>query len=247
MPPESQGPKVLYMTPKVQNNENSQDDIMRDIEGHPIEKIVTSKLSEKQLQEKWKQEEEELEKVRKAREILKAAKQEGATDDELLSKAKELSKEMMKPSEISAMNLSEKSDSFTVKSHIKSEYNQKQSGYSFAQIVKTQQTTLIKKESPQFKSQSMDKFQINSNEAIGVKMPVHIRNNPQREMLATLQRISGITCPSTNSTYQKIFQTKTVSRHHGKDDKGICSTQLAVIKASDSPYPRSNSLNHFSQ
>lgn len=47
VPPESQGPKVLYMTPKVQNNENSQDDIMRDIEGHPIEKIVTSKLSEK--------------------------------------------------------------------------------------------------------------------------------------------------------------------------------------------------------
>lgn len=75
--------------------------------------------------------------MRRAREILKAAKMAGASDEELLSRAKDLSKEMMKPSEISGMNLSEKSDSFTVKSQIKSDYNQKQSGYSFAQIVKT--------------------------------------------------------------------------------------------------------------
>ena len=40
---------------------------MKDIEGHPIEKILTSKLSEKAIEEKWKREEEELERIRIAK------------------------------------------------------------------------------------------------------------------------------------------------------------------------------------
>ena len=82
VPPESSGPKVLYMTPKnVNNNEMMPtDEVIKDIEGHPIEKIITSKLSEKAMHEKWRQEEEELEKVRKAREILRDFKHKGASE-----------------------------------------------------------------------------------------------------------------------------------------------------------------------
>lgn len=54
VPPESTGPKVLYMTPKTNNNDSMSDGQLRDIEGHPIEKITTSKLSEKALLEKWR-------------------------------------------------------------------------------------------------------------------------------------------------------------------------------------------------
>ena len=64
---ENSGPKVLYITAKSQDGKDKDSDVLKDIEGHPIEKIQTSKLSEKALQEKWKQEEEELEKVRNAK------------------------------------------------------------------------------------------------------------------------------------------------------------------------------------
>jgi hypothetical protein len=47
IPPENTGPKVLYMTPKVEGC--SEKEILTDIEGHPIEKILSSKLSEKAL------------------------------------------------------------------------------------------------------------------------------------------------------------------------------------------------------
>ena len=71
VPPENSGPKVLYMTPKFNFLTDKDSDVLKDIEGHLIEKIHASKLSEKAQQEKWRQEEEELDKVRKAREILR--------------------------------------------------------------------------------------------------------------------------------------------------------------------------------
>ena len=40
---------------------------LKDIEGHQNEKILTSKLSEKAIEEKWKREEEELERIRIAK------------------------------------------------------------------------------------------------------------------------------------------------------------------------------------
>ena len=64
IPPENTGPKVLYITAKSQDGKDKDSDVIKDIEGHAIEKIHTSKLSEKALQEKWRLEEEELEKVR---------------------------------------------------------------------------------------------------------------------------------------------------------------------------------------
>ena len=70
VPPENSGPKVLYMTPKHNCNDKDSD-VLKDIEGHLIEKIQASKLSEKAQLEKWRQEEEELDKVRKAKEILR--------------------------------------------------------------------------------------------------------------------------------------------------------------------------------
>ena len=92
------------MTPKTNNNDSMSDGQLRDIEGHPIEKITTSKLSEKALLEKWRQEEEELEKVRKARDILRQLKENGMLEKDLIEKAKELSKQIMKPTEIYGLN-----------------------------------------------------------------------------------------------------------------------------------------------
>ena len=54
IPPENTGPKVLYITAKSQDGKDKDSDVLKDIEGHPIEKIQTSKLSEKALQEKWR-------------------------------------------------------------------------------------------------------------------------------------------------------------------------------------------------
>lgn len=105
------------MTPKNCNDQDS-DYIMKDIEGHAIEKITTSKLNEKAQQEKWRIEEEELEKVRIAREILRNLKSNGISDIELIEKAKQLSKQMIKPSEISGMVMSDKSE-LTNKSNVK--------------------------------------------------------------------------------------------------------------------------------
>ena len=65
------------MTTKNINDKDS--DVLKDIDGHLIEKIHASKLTEKAQQEKWRQEEEELEKVRKAREILREAKASGCS------------------------------------------------------------------------------------------------------------------------------------------------------------------------
>jgi hypothetical protein len=47
IPPENSGPKVLYITAKSQDGKDKDSDIIKDIEGHAIEKIHTSKLSEK--------------------------------------------------------------------------------------------------------------------------------------------------------------------------------------------------------
>jgi hypothetical protein len=61
---ENNGPKVLYITAKSQDGKDKDSDVLKDIEGHPIEKIITSKLSEKTIEEKWRREEEELERIR---------------------------------------------------------------------------------------------------------------------------------------------------------------------------------------
>ena len=98
---ESSGPKVLYMTPKNTNlNFGSEDEVLKDFEGHPIEKIMTSRVAEKVHAEKWRIEEEEMEKVRKARDTLRKAKLAGENEQDLYKIAKELSQQMMKPQEI---------------------------------------------------------------------------------------------------------------------------------------------------
>ena len=47
LPPENTGPKILYITAKSQDGKDKDSDVLKDIEGHPIEKITTSKLTEK--------------------------------------------------------------------------------------------------------------------------------------------------------------------------------------------------------
>lgn len=39
IPPENTGPKVLYITAKSQDGKDRDSDVLKDIEGHPIEKI----------------------------------------------------------------------------------------------------------------------------------------------------------------------------------------------------------------
>jgi hypothetical protein len=70
----------LYITAKSQDGKDKDSDVLKDIEGHPIEKIITSKLSEKTIEEKWRREEEELERIRQAKIILKKDKDQGMSE-----------------------------------------------------------------------------------------------------------------------------------------------------------------------
>lgn len=70
----------MYITAKSQDGKDKDSDVLKDIEGHPIEKIITSKLSEKTIEEKWRREEEELERIRQAKIILKKDKDQGMSE-----------------------------------------------------------------------------------------------------------------------------------------------------------------------
>ena len=70
----------MYITAKSQEGKDKDSDVLKDIEGHPIEKIITSKLSEKTIEEKWRREEEELERIRQAKIILKKDKDQGMSE-----------------------------------------------------------------------------------------------------------------------------------------------------------------------
>jgi len=103
---ENTGPKVLYITAKKdEQQEKDPDNIIKDIDGHPIEKIYPTKFSDKMFLE-----DQQYKNINQAMQSLKKMKEEGLSEDKLRLQAIKYLKQLNHQSEFSAAIVNNQSD-----------------------------------------------------------------------------------------------------------------------------------------